>query len=360
MAIETSWEIYNEDTVKRLQAEDPYILPTYSVDEDKDLAYNKKQITSAITSAIIQGKSIDGIADDLQSRISSLNRSSAVKTARTAITSAQNGGKLSSLYELKAMGIEVQKEWVATLDDRTRASHRALDGQRRDLDEAFSNGLQYPGDSSGSAAEVWRCRCTMTSYIPDVDTSDAVRWSRDPATGKREYVPGITYEQWARSKTTLNLAKAIDSIQLARGTSNYKYEPESIVAEMQRSKVGTDAVTVIEMTDVVITIADGEWYSGIRGEQIGNQIILYQNNINSLRVAAQTLIHELTHYGYGIGNCQHAEAICFAFEKMHLMGRDYLTQDEWEYVKQLAIDNYPEYEWEKGGYGDYERFDFIK
>ena len=131
--ISGSWEIYNEESVKRLQEEDPDILPTYTVDESQDLAYNKKQVNSAITSAIIQGKSIDGIADDLQNRISTLNKNSAVKTARTAITSAQNGGKLSSLYELRDMGVDVKKEWMATLDSRTRPSHAAIDGQRREL-----------------------------------------------------------------------------------------------------------------------------------------------------------------------------------------------------------------------------------
>ena len=42
------------------------------------------------------------------------------------------------------------------------------------------------------------------------------------------------------------------------------------------------------------------------------------------------------------------------------MGRDYLTKSEWNYVKQLAIDNYPELNWEEGGYGNYEQFDFIR
>ena len=37
----------------------------------------------------------------------------------------------------------------------------------------------------------------------------------------------------------------------------------------------------------------------------------------------------------------------------------YVTEDEWEYVKKLAIANYPELNWEAGGYGDYEQFDII-
>ena len=216
--ISGSWEIYNEESVRRMQEEDPDILPTYTVNSSKDLAYNKKQINSAITSAIIQGKSIDGIADDLQNRISTLNKNSAVKTARTAITSAQNGGKLSSLYELRDMGVDVKKEWVATLDSRTRPSHAVLDGQRRELEEAFSNGLQYPG-ASGSAAERYNCRCTMVSYIPDIDTSDAVRWSRNPTTNNREYVPNITYSEWKKLKTA-TIRSPINQRNTSRGKAS--------------------------------------------------------------------------------------------------------------------------------------------
>ena len=58
-----------------------------------------------------------------------------------------------SFYEIREMGIEIQKEWVCTHDDRTRPSHLELDGERRDLDEEFSNGLQYPGDPDGDPSE---------------------------------------------------------------------------------------------------------------------------------------------------------------------------------------------------------------
>ncbi|MCI5698550.1 MAG: hypothetical protein MR269_05940 [Clostridiales bacterium] len=47
-------------------------------------------------------------------------------------------------------------------------------------------------------------------------------------------------------------------------------------------------------------------------------------------------------------------------EKMRKERRDYLTVSEWNTMKKLAIDNYPEYNWEKGGYGNYEKFNFVK
>ena len=181
-----SFDLYNEKAVRKLQEEDPDLLPDYAVNSAKDLAYNKQQVNSAIESAILNGKSVDKIAEDLQDRMENVNERSAIKTARTAVTSAQNNGTLDSFYEARDMGINIQKEWVATLDDRTRPSHRELDGERRELDEKFSNGLMYPGDPDGDPEEVYWCRCTLESYMPDVDVKEE---------DKR-----ITYKEWINEK----------------------------------------------------------------------------------------------------------------------------------------------------------------
>lgn len=63
----------------------------------------------------------------------------------------------------QAKGADVLKQWDATLDGRTRDSHRHVDGEIRELDEKFSNGLMFPGDPNGSAAEVVNCRCTSNT-----------------------------------------------------------------------------------------------------------------------------------------------------------------------------------------------------
>lgn len=55
------------------------------------------------------------------------------------------------------------KQWDAALDSRTRLSHAKVDGEVKELEETFSNGLLYPGDPSGSAAEVINCRCVALS-----------------------------------------------------------------------------------------------------------------------------------------------------------------------------------------------------
>lgn len=43
-----------------------------------------------------------------------------------------------------------------------------------------------------------------------------------------------------------------------------------------------------------------------------------------------------------------------------MMNRDYLTKEEWEDMKDLVINAYDGYNWEEGGYGDYEQFHFVK
>lgn len=190
--------LFDEATVRRLITERPDLMPYYparrALKRGIDLAYGREQITAAITSSILQGKSIGQIADDLQSRIVGMGRTSAVRAARTAMTGAQNGGRADSYARARQMGIKLRKEWVATLDERTRHSHRRLDGEIVDDGKRFSNGLMYPGDSSGRPEEIYNCRCTMIAQVEGVDTSDAMRRDRYGV------LPDMTYAQWERQK----------------------------------------------------------------------------------------------------------------------------------------------------------------
>ena len=193
------------------------------------------------------------------------------------------------------------------------------------------------------------CRCSVAAWE---DSEEYEAWL--------DYLEnGGTTEQW-NSWKSVNLAKAIDSMKLINGEENAKYTRQEILKELQTSPIGKDTIRAIRNTNARISIFDVPRKDGARGDQMGNEIRIFSQNNKSLRVASQTLIHEMAHYRFNIGGCQHAEAVCFAMEKMHIMGRDYLTREEWEYVKNLAIDNYPEYNWERGGYGDYEQFSFVR
>lgn len=152
-------------------------------------------------------------------------------------------------------------------------------------------------------------------------------------------------------KGIMNYAKPVDSMFLISESGNVTYMPEEIEEEMATSLIGQKVLEWIGDSEVSITIYEDEYGEGNRGDQLGNNIRIFSKNIKNVRVAAQTVIHEMTHYHYDIGGSQFAEAICFGMEKLHLTGKAKLSKTEWEYVKELAISAYPEYEWENGGYG---------
>lgn len=190
--------LWDEVTVKRLLREQPDLMPYYpkprAVQRGIDLKWGKQQITKAVTQGILQGKSVWQIAADLQARVAEMNRTSAVRAARTAVTGAQNGGRMDAFLSARRRGIALQKEWVATLDSRTRHTHRRLDGEVVDYDRPFSNGCRYPGDPRGRPGEVYNCRCTMVAKVRGVDTGDGLRRDR------YGLLPDMTYAQWERQK----------------------------------------------------------------------------------------------------------------------------------------------------------------
>ena len=204
VAGDVGFDLWDEQTVKRLIVEQPDLMPYYppkkAVKRGIDLTYGKKQITSTVTSGILQGKSIKGLADDLQTRIPTMNRDSAIRTARTAVTGAQNAGRIDSYTAAQKMGIKLQKEWLATLDGRTRHSHAMLDGEKVETDEKFSNGCRFPGDPQGRPEEIYNCRCTLIASFPDVNAGNAQRRARNPETGENKVISDMTYQEWMRWK----------------------------------------------------------------------------------------------------------------------------------------------------------------
>lgn len=198
---DVGFDLWDEQTVKRLIVEQPELMPYYppkrALKRGIDLAWGKKQITASVTSSILQGKSIKHMADDLQSRIVTMNRDSAIRTARTAVTGAQNAGRMDSYFAAEKMGIKCRKEWMATLDGRTRHSHAMLDGEVVDNDKKFSNGCRFPGDPQGRPEEIYNCRCTLVSVIEGIDTSRGQRRARNPETGQNELIENMTYAEWA-------------------------------------------------------------------------------------------------------------------------------------------------------------------
>lgn len=122
----------------------------------------KKTITQEISRGIASGLPYSDIARNINN-VSGSGLSNAKRIARTEGHRIQQTSSRDAQYAAKKKGCDVVKQWDASLDGRTRDSHARVDGEIRELDEKFSNGLMFPGDSSGAAAEVINCRCTSNT-----------------------------------------------------------------------------------------------------------------------------------------------------------------------------------------------------
>lgn len=166
------FDLYDEDTVKRLIREKPELLPRKIVDKKKHNFWNQGIISNCVTQGIIQGESIPKIAKRIANTTANHDLNASTLYARTAMTSAQNSGRMEMLREAKDKGINVKKKWMSTHDARTRDSHVRLDGQVQEVEKPFKSDfgkIEYPGDPKAHPGDVYNCRCTLVYVYPDYE-----------------------------------------------------------------------------------------------------------------------------------------------------------------------------------------------
>lgn len=200
--VNTSYSLYDAHTVERLIKDNPKLLPKYKFGKttyerlrDKQLTWNKEKVTSAVLQGILQGESIPKIASRMRD-VAYMDYKSSIRDARTSITSAQNAGRIEAMHRAEDLGIKMMKQWLATIDDRTRHEHRELDGQRMPVDEPFvvdDYEIMYPADPDAEPEMVYNCRCTMVTVfdgfdkkITDFDIDDRL--------------DGMSYDEWKESR----------------------------------------------------------------------------------------------------------------------------------------------------------------
>ena len=198
---DVGFTLWDEQTVKRLIVEEPDVMPYYppkrAVQRGFDLAYGKSQITKNVTSSILQGLNIGQMANSLQARVVTMSRVSAVRAARTAVTAAENAGRMDSYHAAEKMGIKLRKEWLATLDGRTRHAHAILDGQTVDVDKPFKvdgRTIRFPGDPQAAPDLVYNCRCSLVADVIGIPKDDTLRRDREGI------IPDMTFAQWQNTK----------------------------------------------------------------------------------------------------------------------------------------------------------------
>ena len=212
MGADVGFDLWDEQAVRRLIVERPDLMPYYppkrAVKRGIDLTWGKQQITAQVTTGILQGESIGKIADRLQTNIPNMNRTSAIRAARTAVTGAQNAGRRDSYMKAHGMGIGLDVEWLATLDNRTRHAHRILDRQQVEYDKPFhvdGHEIWYPGDPSAPGYLVYNCRCTLIAAVKGVPKApNPLRRAIDPETGESVLISDMSYAQWESWKASEN------------------------------------------------------------------------------------------------------------------------------------------------------------
>ncbi len=265
--------LYDSSTVTNLIKNNPKVLPEWKINEPKDYVWNGKKVNRQITLGIIEGESLEKISKRLAENLSTQNMNHMRTFARTAMTGAQNSGRNESLKRAKEMGINVVKEWMATLDGRTRDSHRDMDGEQIPVGDKwnttrFSNKLRFPGDPEGPAREVYNCRCTLVGDLVDFP-AEYERY--DNIDGRP--IENMTYREWERAK------KGITDIDV------FQY------------KLGK-ARTVQEVTDLM---NNQGWFRYIKGAGMYSQAELTGCDIDSAKSIAASYQQVFNKYPKLIG-----------------------------------------------------------
>lgn len=213
-----------------------------------------------------------------------LNRSKRI--ARTEGHRVQCKADLNCAYRARQMGCDTVKQWNATLDGKTRDSHAAIDKEWKELEEPFSNGLMYPGDPKGKAAEVINCRCSLDDVPRWYAQQGGYRFRRDNETG--EIIECKNYaefkEKYLNDPDRLNkirwnkVATKTDKEQFARYKSIIGKNAPKTLDEFCKIKYNKDEWNLFKAyynsikSGELTSLADFKLYKTI-SEQINNEII---------------------------------------------------------------------------------------
>lgn len=198
--MDTSYTLYDRNAFEQLVKDEDTFIPapgrkvSRDIKEGKALAWNKKQVQSVMMQGLLQGESIPKLAKRLSKTVGESDRKAAIRNARTMTTGVQNAGRVASYDRANKMGIETRKQWLATLDSRTRHWHASLDGEVVDNDKPFQNDfgdIMYPGDPTADPANIFNCRCTLIASIKgferDVSNTDLRH---------DDHLKDMSYEEW--------------------------------------------------------------------------------------------------------------------------------------------------------------------
>ena len=183
-----------------------------TIDRKKDTAWNKDNLKKSVIAGSLLLLGAYAIMKRSANSTVEKNRNSASMHSNGMGTDAENKARLDGMYRAEDMGNSITKIWIATLDNRTRDSHAALDGAEIALDEIFDNGCSRPRDPNGTPEEICNCRCSLKYGVGQ--SKGATRSSRlGTVTGSykksssfkgttSEEIANMTYKEWMKWRET--------------------------------------------------------------------------------------------------------------------------------------------------------------
>jgi SPP1 gp7 family putative phage head morphogenesis protein len=113
----------------------------------------KDKLRITLADGIEAGESIPHLRDRIASVYADAKGYRSALIARTETITTVNAGSLDTYKSAKVK----QKEWLSQIDNRTRIAHVEINGEIKNIDEAFSNGEMYPNEPN--------CRCTILPVL---------------------------------------------------------------------------------------------------------------------------------------------------------------------------------------------------
>ena len=277
----------------------------------EDVNLLKKRVANNISWGIAQGQSYSDIAKNIAvgmvgnyARMNGGALYNAMRITRTEAHRISQQAAYDALKKAKDNGADVVKQWDATLDKRTRPSHARVDGEIRELDEPFSNGLMRPGDPRGRAAEVINCRCQLLQRAKCALDEDELDELKDRAAYfeldktanfeefRRKYIPasiansensGIILARNLDRKSSntgvfSNLGVTMQKKEVKRICEEYGFDVKGLTFKIQRSE----------------HLLNSSYYGSTDYDNIG-RIDLFPNAFQDEEELIKTIIHEKCH-----------------------------------------------------------------
>ncbi len=192
--IQISWGMFSEDAVKAAIESDLYNRAVQELTRQ-----NARRINRTVAESITRGSSFSRMSRDIRRQVGNTRRD-ADRIARTEGARAQSIGQRKLHEQARDKGIDGNRVWIATLDDRTRVTppdkydHGRLDGKEADPEKGFwieQLGCYIPGPhESGEPAFDINCRCDVRYEVEEL--APELRRIRD----EEGLQPYVTFDEW--------------------------------------------------------------------------------------------------------------------------------------------------------------------